>query len=474
MDLIFISIISAIFWSLPYLTSLFLPTIFISLIPVLYFVYSGKVKTIKYFVLIALVASVISLFGVRDYNLKAYVFSITVTVLFAVAFLFLSKKLIYSVGRGSLSIFIPAAVWTTLCLTLNIRSLFTGAFDVGIALPFSAPLIWYIGSIGITYLVITWSSSLARFFALRDKSSLVVLVFITAVLLTSVSYSLTKSEDTLIGNSKPVKVSLVQNNITESWQWLQQNPYKALKADQKLTKKAAEQNPDIIVWPEYALPVDIVNSHSTIRGAVSEIAQKSNAKLVIGSILFDKETDWHDDIALIINKEGKIEDKRSSVEPAPFNRYTNRSKAPLKPVDNFGTIICWEELNPDISRGYVNNGAEFLVSLTNNQDFDNSYLKYYVPFYSRARAAENMRYFARVANTGVTQIIDPFGRVVNILKPDTPSVLTSYVYPITKKTFYTRKGPMIVIIANILVGLCLVIGSLKNRLSVSGEKRWFV
>ncbi|MGD2278662.1 MAG: nitrilase-related carbon-nitrogen hydrolase [Candidatus Omnitrophota bacterium] len=463
MSFLAVSILSAFFWSLPYLTSLWVPAVFLALTPVLYLVYSRRPYGLKYFILIGIIASFVSLYTVRHYSLKAYLASVLVTAVFAAAFLLVSKKMVFLSGAGNLSLFIPPAVWTTLLVAFNFQSFLTGAFDMGIALPYSAPLIWYTGSVGITFLIILWSSALAKFLAQKDKFSITVLLMVTAVLSVSVYYSMEKDIKSLAAKDEPVRIALVQNNIAESWEWLQQNPYRVLKVNQDLTREAEEDSPDIIVWPEYSLPIDIVNSHAAVRGAVSEIARDGKAELVMGSVLFDRDSGWHEDVAVVMDDKGKIIDTRSSVNPAPFNRFTKKDQAELKPVERFGTVICWEELNPDISRGYVNNGAEFLLSLTNNQDLDKTRLKYFAPFYSRARAAENMRYYARSANTGLTQVVDPLGRVVKYLAPGISSVLTAEVYPIKKKTFYTEKGPLVVVLVNILVGIFSFLSFLKRK-----------
>jgi apolipoprotein N-acyltransferase len=68
-----------------------------------------------------------------------------------------------------------------------------------------------------------------------------------------------------------------------------------------------------------------------------------------------------------------------------------------------------------------------------------------------------MRYVARVANTGITQIIDPLGRVVRSLASGRPDVLAGEVYPIYRKTFYTKNGPAIVWAVNIIVAISLFI-----------------
>lgn len=455
MRLVGFSLAAALVWCLPYLTALFWPTIFIALLPVLYLIYSKNSSSFKYFLLIALIASFTGLFEVRHYSVRVYLFGAAVAALFVLAFLLISDKLTALAGERYVSLLIPATVWTTLVLVFNFQSLLSAIFDMGIAIPHTAPIIWYVGSIGITYLVILWSSSVARYLALKDKASIISAAVVAMALLASVCYSLSADAMKLAPAGKGVRVALVQNNIAKKWNWLQQNPYEVLKANQALTKRAGEADPDIIVWPEYALPIDIVGSHPVIRDAVAGIARDAGAKLVIGSVRMDKASGWHDDVALVIDGNGKIVDSRPSVNPAPFNKFTNRALSSLQPVDGFGTVICWEELDPNVSRRYADNGASFLLALTNNQDLDKTQFKYYTPFYSRARAAENMRYIARVTNTGVTQIIDPLGRVVKSLMPGRPDILVGDVYPIYRKTFYTRNGPAIVWAVNIIVAISL-------------------
>ena len=44
-----------------------------------------------------------------------------------------------------------------------------------------------------------------------------------------------------------------------------------------------------------------------------------------------------------------------------------------------------------------------------NTDLDYSWFKRYTSYFVRARAAENFRYIARATQTGVTEIINPYG-----------------------------------------------------------------
>jgi apolipoprotein N-acyltransferase len=465
-----ISVLSAIFWSLPYLTALSVPLVMFSIVPAMYFLYSSKTIDIRYIILTAIVTSTIALFDVIHYSLPVYVAGIMVTAIFIISFLIISQKILIH-SRGSvLPILIPPTVWTTLVLLFNFRSMLTGSFDIGIALPNTAPIVWYVGSMGITYIVVLWSSACARFLSTKGKTALAITIIIPLALMAMARYSLSIDPRALSAGSKPVKVALIQNNISRSWEWLQKNPYKILETGKEVTASISGERPDLIIWSEYALPIDIVSSHNVVRDAVGELARSAGADMVIGSVRLDRQTGWHDDIALVFDKTGAIAGERSSVNPAPFNKNTKIAQVKLSPLKNFGIVICWEELDPAISREYANNGAGFLVSITNNQDFNNARLKFYTPFYTKARAAENMRYIARAANTGITQIIDPLGRVVKSLKPDIKGALVGEIYPIHTKTFYTKHGPIAVIIINSIVWLFACISIISNSRSLKNKE----
>src|SRR5262249_8615757 len=56
------------------------------------------------------------------------------------------------------------------------------------------------------------------------------------------------------------------------------------------------------------------------------------------------------------------------------------------------------------------------------------------------RAVENRRYEVRTANTGITAIIDPYGRVESPTPIGRRMVLDGKVYFRSDQTFYTRHG----------------------------------
>jgi len=58
------------------------------------------------------------------------------------------------------------------------------------------------------------------------------------------------------------------------------------------------------------------------------------------------------------------------------------------------------------------------------------------------RAVENRRYMVRAANTGITAVVDPWGRILESTRLFDQTVLVRDVPLIAEKTFYTRRGDL--------------------------------
>jgi apolipoprotein N-acyltransferase len=108
------------------------------------------------------------------------------------------------------------------------------------------------------------------------------------------------------------------------------------------------------------------------------------------------------------------------------------------PFGDAGTLICYEVIFPGQVRRVARAG--FLVNLTNDAWFGHSAAPHQHLALAVARAAENHRWMARAANTGISAIVDPSGRVVAETPLEVERVLQGTIHARADVTPYSAHG----------------------------------
>lgn len=106
----------------------------------------------------------------------------------------------------------------------------------------------------------------------------------------------------------------------------------------------------------------------------------------------------------------------------------------------FSCLVCFESIFPDLARADVRAGARMLVVVTNDEWFGNSAALVQHADMSPFRAVENDVPLLRCANTGLTEVIGPDGRIVARAPAWKPEVLAARVPPAGPPTPYGRFG----------------------------------
>jgi apolipoprotein N-acyltransferase len=127
---------------------------------------------------------------------------------------------------------------------------------------------------------------------------------------------------------------------------------------------------------------------------------------------------------------------------------TNQAEAVLGAPNRVktSTLICFEDMFPELAREYVQDDTDFLVNLTNDGWFGDSAEQWQHMAGGVFRAVENGAPLVRCCNNGVTCWIDATGRVREILKDQNGSVYgigaMTIEVPLQKHapTFYNRHG----------------------------------
>jgi apolipoprotein N-acyltransferase len=242
-------------------------------------------------------------------------------------------------------------------------------------------------------------------------------------------------------SGKSLSVAVVQGNIPQKIKWDREYREQIISQYESLTEEAAKSNPQLIVWPEASTPGFVLNDHSLLR-RMGSMMRRLNAYLLIGSAEYPKFFKGsrqrklnRGNTALFFSSEGKVLGQYLKIRLVPFGEYIPYeesipwpdfivqrgkrnfdiagSEATLFRVDEiqFGTLICWEVLFPDLTRNLVKNGADFVINLTNEAWFGKIAFPYQMLSSCVFRAVENRVNLVRCANTGISCFIDPYGRV---------------------------------------------------------------
>ena len=110
------------------------------------------------------------------------------------------------------------------------------------------------------------------------------------------------------------------------------------------------------------------------------------------------------------------------------------------PVGRFGSLICFESTFSGYSRDYVRRGADFLVNITNDGWFGGARGPLQHSESAVQRAIENGVTVLRAANTGISMMIDPAGRVVESIGLDREGMLLVPVYTLSRRRLIRDTG----------------------------------
>lgn len=269
---------------------------------------------------------------------------------------------------------------------------------------------------------------------------------------------------------KPLNVSLVQGGISQSRKWLPEELANTKALFLNLTLKL--DRADLIVWPEAAIPA-LAHEEEEFLTLLRKLMRARQQELILGMLTFDEKTGEFRNSLLAIGSEQSVYHKRHLVPfgeyfPVPdFIRsalrfmnlpYTDISKGPenqealrIKGV-LLAPSICYEDAFGNELRAFLPRAA-LLVNVSNDGWFGASIAPHQHLQMARYRALEAGRFMLRSTNTGITAIIDPFGRVVSQGAQFKAAVVSARVQPREGATPWVKfgNGPVLGICALLLL-----------------------
>jgi apolipoprotein N-acyltransferase len=123
-------------------------------------------------------------------------------------------------------------------------------------------------------------------------------------------------------------------------------------------------------------------------------------------------------------------------------------------------LICYEAVFPD-EIGARDQGVGWIVNLTNDAWFGVSTGPYQHLQQTRVRAIEQGLPVVRAANSGISAVVDPVGRIIARLDLGVEGVLDSVLPAAIRPTIYARFGDLP---ASIIVAFAIIV-VLRRRLA---------
>jgi len=263
-----------------------------------------------------------------------------------------------------------------------------------------------------------------------------------------------------------------------------------LRRHTALTLRAARLYPDLIIWPETALP-GYFQERRMVYQVMTNLVRQLKMPILTGMARY--EIDRGARVPRYFNGAGIIEadgavraiyDKMHLVmfgEYVPFERYlpflslvtpiegsyTPGAQTTLLVVSNrqvmarLGPLICFEDAFGYLGRRMTRAGADVLVNLTNDGWFRSSPQPFQHAALAGFRAIEMRRPLIRATNAGVTLVVDRCGRETAVLerngrRTEINGVLFDVV-PLHERqlTVYARYGDWLLLVALAVVGGCI-------------------
>jgi apolipoprotein N-acyltransferase len=275
---------------------------------------------------------------------------------------------------------------------------------------------------------------------------------------------------------REISVALLQGAVPQDMKWLADNADNILELYSDLHEGAL--GADLIIWPESALP-EVANDLADYLGRIWSQSRRANSDVLMGVVRLedDNETAHNSLMALGTEPAPAFYDKHHLVPfgetfpvPSFVREWARLMSLPYldfapgariqPPLAAAGTTlsasICYEDAYGSDQLPTVRRSG-LLVNVTNDAWFGRTSARYLHFQIARLRAIEARRFMLRVANDGVTAVIDPRGKVVAQAPEFERADLRATVQPRSGATPYLRYGnwPVLVLSLVIVVGVGL-------------------
>jgi apolipoprotein N-acyltransferase len=315
--------------------------------------------------------------------------------------------------------------------------------------------------------------------------SLAVLALVAALVASRAGVSAVSSTG---GADGALRVVAVQGGVHRGETEGQAERVQLVERYRRMSREAVNGGADLVVWPEASFPASIPADATAMR-ALAGITRELDAPLLLAASGADKTNRSANpgraaaNSAFLLAPGGALRARYDKVRLLPFNEYVPLRGLVRWPewivsdlVDavpghdwtrfelggyRFAVLICWENLFPHDFRA-ASEGADFVVSLTNEAFTQSRVAHRQLLDMNRLRAIESGVWVVRAATTAESAAIAPSGELVaRVAGPDGDGAdalgtLALGFVPARTPTLYQRFGDWIVALQALVLPAVLI------------------
>jgi apolipoprotein N-acyltransferase len=357
-----------------------------------------------------------------------------------------------------------------------------------------SPLLMQAASLGGVYLLgwiaIASSSSAAIGWLERRRPATATACLLFAVLLPAAAVAfgyytieIAGRQPAQIAASSPkaqrsLAVGLVQTDIGKHDLWKAGGGPRHLQTFLELSRSSALSGVDLLVWSENAVPF-LLDADRDAQQRIQDLADQTGAAVLLGAPRSESSGDGtaqlrnsvylfspgesgfrtYDKVRLLPYIEEIPSFAAPFVQRSTGLEYRAGNRAAMFEIAGWriAPLVCFESTYPQFARDYARAGADLLVNVSNDSWFDRGAAPEQHFAMTVFRAPENRVPLVRVANGGVSAVIDRFGRPAGRVTPRTRAVARVEIRPFDRNpTFYTANGDVFAWTCCGFLALCLV------------------
>jgi apolipoprotein N-acyltransferase len=280
-------------------------------------------------------------------------------------------------------------------------------------------------------------------------------------------------------------ISMVQVSVSQEQKWEESYLDSTINLYRDFSMKASEDRPDLIIWPESALPIYLLRYHR-YREFITDLADKIQIDIFTGFPHYELAKPPHPQKYKFYNSASRFT-KNGHVDLPYYKIYLVPvgERMPLLKIFpilwnvqlgqanfeygeeikyfelaeyKYSPLICFEIVFSDLTRKMALGGVDFIVNLTNDAWFYRSAGTYQHAVMTKFRAIETRKQIFRAANTGFSLIVSPTGEYLQKSELFERTILKGSLLLCEEKTFFTKYFHLFpFVLITLSVGLLLVL-----------------